>query len=734
MDSFTDILRVLLFWAMNASVFAAAAALAGRLGIRDRTGFWIAVLVIYFTIINISLVLLGLFGLIWLSIIGPLSIIPGAFVLFRKLADKNRIFNPGPSENADYFTGKAFFWIIFFSVLVLFFQRIDNPVFDHDPLTYQLYFPGQWLAHHRLDIIPTPFGDNSRAYEPSNASLYYLWLMLGLRSDMFAQLGQLPFFILALLSLTGISIRLGVKRPWHHLPALFFLFTPIAYKQAGSAGNDLAVTAAFLAVIYFTVGSGKDSDSSENMLAALSIGLLVGTKYIGLTLLALLFPLILHRLIQIKRREGLSLARIFFWTALIFMAGGFWYLRNLFVAGNPLYPLRVSFLGKVILAGAYPPETMRNWVFHLEGASAQKELLLSMLSPVVLAAFIVSAVAVLTIFIIRRKADISRPVFLYLLALPFLVHLLNWHLVPFQMERFWLPALAAAFIVFAMMTRLLPAAGFACIAILLVDLLLRDEFHTFRFWHWPHGPAIFLGLVYSAWRLKRGPLIGTGLVLLAAGFSFYAAREYNNDRADNLREQWEFGGGWNYLLGKKEPLNIAYSGSNVPYPLLGHRLSNKASYVNINSHPDWKFHDYERWLRNSNNSVTPNTPEPALYRLEWNVEAWWTNLVEAKVDYLFITRVGKNTLVNVAHDKQGWPVESWWALSHPEVFRMVYEDRFVRIFSIDRNALPGLSRAEKQTITRPVDALAVYKKDPGALEKFFPLARAVIREFRLNPP
>jgi hypothetical protein len=730
MDTGTDIFRVILLWAMNGSVLFAACIIAMRLSPQDRICFWIRTLVIYLSLIIIGMTWFGLLGWIKLSIIAPLSLLPGAYLIFRRFYRKRVILNFNEIGEKSVFLERAFSWMLLLGAIILFAFRLWTPDFEHDPLTYQLYFPGQWLASGRLDIVATPFGDNSRAYEPSGASLYYLWLMLPLRSDLFAQMGQVPFFILSLLSLAGISERLGVKSPWKYLPAVFFMCTPIVWNQAGSAENDLAMTSAFLALLYFTLGIKDRTDSNEDIPAALALGMLIGTKYLGITMLAGLLPVILYGLALLYRSGRAGFSKVILWLVLIFLTGGFWYLRNLAVTGNPLYPLEINLFGKVIFAGAYSTGTMKNWVFHLDGFSAQKDLLCSILSPVMLLTILASMFLGLAIHIWRRAGPLLF-ISCYFCILPIIIHLLNWYAVPFQVDRFWLPAIAGGIITIALVLNFFPAAGFLYFGILLVELFLRDEFQTIRIWQWPlFGMALIAGVVFAGARLRSRVM--AGIIILAILFSLVVAHGYFHRRSEYFREKWEFGMGWNYIWGMDAPLRIAYSGSNVPYPLLGPGIENRVMYVNINKHSDWKFHDYGRWFWKESRWMRPNTPEPALYRLERNAAEWWENLRKAEADYIFVTRVGRNALLNIAHDERGWPVESIWAVEHPEAFRIVYEDMFVRIFSINRDVSARFSRDERITQTRPMDALAVYRDDPAALEECFPMAERVIEEYNIK--
>jgi hypothetical protein len=86
------------------------------------------------------------------------------------------------------------------SVFTLSFGMTHLPA-RYDSLTYHLFFPATWLQDGRIEIIPTPFGDQAPAYAPSNGELFFLWLMLPFHGDLLARVGQFPFYLLGALTL-----------------------------------------------------------------------------------------------------------------------------------------------------------------------------------------------------------------------------------------------------------------------------------------------------------------------------------------------------------------------------------------------------------------------------------------------------------------------------------------------------------------------------------------------------
>src|ERR1700694_822397 len=94
-------------------------------------------------------------------------------------------------------------------------------------------------------------------------------------------------------------------------------------------------------------------------LGGLAAGGALGTKPTGVVFAPVLLGLaalavLLHE--GSTRRKVRDLAVVL--LAPLVMAG-YWYARNALLTGNPLYPLQVSALGRVWLAGWYGPEVMR---------------------------------------------------------------------------------------------------------------------------------------------------------------------------------------------------------------------------------------------------------------------------------------------------------------------------------------------------------------------------------------
>jgi hypothetical protein len=161
--------------------------------------------------------------------------------------------------------------------------------------------------------------------------------------------------------------------------------------------------------------------------------------------------------------------------------------------------------------------------------------------------------------------------------------------------------------------------------------------------------------------------------------------------------------GWTWVTLNTDHATFAYSGNNVPYPLFGHRLTNRVYYVNIDRHGSWRFHDYARarsrpgaslpptpLARASGELVPANEQDPAAAsrpryeRMVGYRDAWRENLKALGVDHLFVSALSAYEIDYVWHNAGGFPIEDEWARMDPEAFTLVYENSQVRIYAVSR--------------------------------------------------
>lgn len=206
------------------------------------------------------------------------------------------------------------------------------PPWDYDGLMYHLVAPKIFLEQNQIVILP----DIHQANSPLTVEMMYL-VGMSLGTDTFARLVHLTFAVLLLFS-AGYFGRLyfGPDIGWLAMAILLGIpFFPIlgTFTYVEMAWSLFEVLALF-AFIKWT----KIQDERWLLLSGICLGLGMGTKYFALANLGVLGIMLL--LFEVKKRDWKSLIRraaILGGSALLIASP--WYLKNLFLTGNPIYPM-----------------------------------------------------------------------------------------------------------------------------------------------------------------------------------------------------------------------------------------------------------------------------------------------------------------------------------------------------------------------------------------------------------
>jgi len=542
---------------------------------------------------------------------------------------------------------------------------IGKTTFLYDTLSYHLHIPTTWLADRRLEIVPAVFGDPSSAYAPSNLELWFAFLMAPLHSDYLAGTGQVAFAGLAALAVVAAVREAGGQRTAALAAALVFLLVPEVWQQAPTAMTDLGLAAFLLASLPFGFLAARQACAGDLVTSAAALGLAVGTKYVGLPL-ALPFALTVGFSAKSGRRRPFALAAA---AAVVFATGGFWYLRNALVTGNPFYP--VATLG---LPGLTDRAAMRDWIYHLPigkiGALAE------MLGAAGFGFMLVAAVV-----IVWRRLLLEAALLLALVAV-------FWLWIPYQESRFLFPAFGVAAVAIGraggQAPRPLPSPLDWRLGVVLAGLV---EYSTPE--RWLIVPAGALGAAAAMGWLRlpaqtRRPLrslLTVGLAGLAAavgvaltiGLERYRARDPGYAVGSGLDDAWA------WFRGNVNGARVAYTGTNLGFPLAGRDLANRVTYVNVAGAPGDRLHDFGR---RSPPPRRATSPESAPYRDGASFDVWWHNLRAARAEVLFVAALDEIVARNVAADGDGFPVERGWADAHPTQFRLRYASPDARVYGI----------------------------------------------------
>ncbi len=251
--------------------------------------------------------------------------------------------------------------LIFTLFLILFFGLILPP-YSHDGLEVHLPMAVEWLKSHDVHLVKlTTFTDvNVAMHYPGNAELILLWNSLFLFNDIIVDLTQLAFAVLGGVACYCISRRLGVNKKHALWSLILFILTPIVILQSKTTYNDVIFASLFLMSISFLLSYEKEGKKIYIILSALSFGILLGTKYLGLLYLPIyiLFFILYY---PSKKLSKKFFVIFFIILILIFSTGGYWYLRNFLEKGSIIYPMKVKILGYTIMDAPQDPMTMFSW-------------------------------------------------------------------------------------------------------------------------------------------------------------------------------------------------------------------------------------------------------------------------------------------------------------------------------------------------------------------------------------
>ncbi len=217
-----------------------------------------------------------------------------------------------------------------------------------DAPIYHLPFAWQWWKSGRLLLVPTPFGEEAAPYFPANGDLWLTWL-LATGGGPLVKVGQWPFLALAAAALYALARRIDDQSLAAIVPPLLWVGLPIVLAQSNIANIDLIwSTFLFVAVSSCCVGSRGPivpvgvCCGGSRCRADRDPYQLVGALFV--------LPLLLLAVVVAVRRAA-PLRQLGWLSCGVLLPCGFWYARNVWLTGNPIYPMQISAFGHVIAAG-----------------------------------------------------------------------------------------------------------------------------------------------------------------------------------------------------------------------------------------------------------------------------------------------------------------------------------------------------------------------------------------------
>jgi hypothetical protein len=648
-----------------------------------------ALFIFYFSQIIITELLLGILGILFIDNLILLNI---AICLIIWLGTKNsKVPKFGFSDiknNLEVFSNNKVITLVT-SVIIVFglvkiFINLVNPPFGWDSLNYHFTFPVEWLKHGNLYIPITICDEPGPSYYPLNGSLFFLWLIFPLRNVFLADIGQVPFFILAFLAVYSLARKINLNKDSAYLSACLFTLIPNYFKQLQIAYVDVMVAALFLVGLNFLFAVEKEFSWQNNLIFGLSLGLLLGTKTVALPYsLLLLVPYLYFCLRNINKGYLLSVT----FSALILL-GGYTYIRNFLDTGNPLYPLNVNIWGNTIFKGVMDHATYAAH-FKLGDYRIAKLLFHEGLGVQTLIFIFPSLFLALPLTLLKRRKALSFN-FTFFLILPFLIYSIYRYLIPLANTRYLYPLLGVGIIIGVYTFNILNFPRVVINTLIVIcaltsasELAKRTElvtsiiltillFSSFKF---------IIKIIKKLW--SRSFLIFI-LVLITCSLIFlnryYIANEY-----PRYTKMVKYSGfwpdatrAWDWLNSYTVGNNIAYVGRPVPFPLYGTNFKNNVYYVSVNKTDPVKLHYFPnghyQWGYDFL-SLHRNMEEKGNYRGSANYSTWLANLLRRNTDYLFAYSLHQTKEIE-------FPIEDRWANSDPKRFKPVFTNSTIHIYRI----------------------------------------------------
>ncbi len=229
----------------------------------------------------------------------------------------------------------AYSWILIADYLL--------PLRGVDDLYYHLPPVFNYIKTQSVHLLPLELR-HQFAY-PQNAEFLIMWPLIFFRELRMLDAVNVPFIMISVITLLALLEMTSLPKREKLFLALLYALCPTVLMQAGSNYIDVIVALFLLLSLYYTIRFLELPDKVNLMGAAVAIGLVSGMKYTALFMVIPLQVVIIGKLCTRDRRQ------LLLYGSVVFGLCGWWYVRNMMVLGNPLFPLNVAVSGMGFMAG-----------------------------------------------------------------------------------------------------------------------------------------------------------------------------------------------------------------------------------------------------------------------------------------------------------------------------------------------------------------------------------------------
>jgi hypothetical protein len=219
-------------------------------------------------------------------------------------------------------------------------HALDRGIFNFDSLWYHLPFSVEMVQNHSLTVMEHVETVFTNWFYPQNSELLHAVGISLTGRDTVSLFINFGWLAVAFLAAWCIGRPYGRGALCVVAVAILLECHTLVVREPGAAKNDLMAAALLLAGIAILVNAwARREDRQVASLplgwplaaAGLAVGLAAGTKVTVLAMAAAVSVAVL-----VLAPAGRRWAAAGWWFVAALLGGGYWYLRNLVVAGNPL--------------------------------------------------------------------------------------------------------------------------------------------------------------------------------------------------------------------------------------------------------------------------------------------------------------------------------------------------------------------------------------------------------------
>lgn len=301
-------------------------------------------------------------------------------------------------------------------VLAFFADQATVPPTGIDVLSFHLPGVARWIETGSIWQVDNLLPYAALGNYPNNGDVILLAAVIPWHNDFLSHLSIYPFFVLTGAATYTFARELGAVRSTAAIAATTLLAIPVVAAPALVLSLvDCVMLFGLAAGLTFLLRHHRTGERSDLVLAGLALGVSFGTKWYAVSAVAVVVfvwaiaTLLSGRGLRPVIRQGLTL------TALIGLAGGIWFVRNLIESGNPFFPVKLAPLGVTIfdapfdllreLGGFTIVDYIGDW--HVWGAYILPQLRQSLASPGILA--VAGLLASGGVLLVRRRRAGPRP-------------------------------------------------------------------------------------------------------------------------------------------------------------------------------------------------------------------------------------------------------------------------------------------------------------------------------------